>query len=155
VASGSGGKWDVATTSNNYIQKSINYGKIAIHRNTLGAVKTEDLHLVISPALALLMAQSQEIVDYVKQSPFALAQIKGDAPAQNGKWGLPDQLYGVNIEVEDTVYVGTKRGETTTYSDVMASTIAALIPRPRGRRLRLRCDRPGGRLPVHGLLRLI
>lgn len=128
----SGGKWDVATTANNYIQKSLNAGKIAIHRATLGAVKTEDLHLVISPALALLMAQSQEIVDHLKQSPFALAQIKGDAPSQNGKWGLPDQLYGINIEVEDTVYVGTQKGGTTTYSDVMASTIAALIARPGG-----------------------
>lgn len=96
------------------IKKSLNYGSIVVHQATLGVVQPWMLTLVINPNTARRMAESTEIQDYIKQSPFALAQLRGDVPSQNGKWGLPDVLYGHPVSVEDTVRISSNPQATTT-----------------------------------------
>lgn len=127
-----GGKWDVSTTALLYIKKSLKYAAMQIVQSTLAAVKPKDLILVVSPDLAGLMANSLEISDYLKASPFALAQVRGDVESQNGKYGLPDELYGYKVVIEDTVRVSTRKGATTTKGFVLANTNALLLARPGG-----------------------
>ena len=125
-----GGKWDVSTTSTLYIKKSLMLAAKQIQIATLGVVKPKDLHLVISPALALLMGNSQEIHDYLKGAPSALAQVRGDVKTQNGQWGLPDRLYGFDVTIEDCVRISSKKGAATLSSDyVLGSTVAVLVAR--------------------------
>jgi hypothetical protein len=110
------------------ILPSLQYGIRTIHQQTIGVVRENKLSLVINPVTAQAMAASTEIRDYIKQSPFALAQVMGDAPNQNGIWGLPTHLYGVKIQVEDAVRVSSRKGATTdNLGYVMPNGIAYLI----------------------------
>jgi hypothetical protein len=115
------------------IKQSIQYGQQQVNLATLGVVKPRDLTLITSPDLAQAMARSTEIQDYIKQSPVALAQLRGDVPSQNGVWGLPDTLYGVNVAVEDAVRTSSRKNmgasATDTLGYVMPKTIAFLIAR--------------------------
>jgi hypothetical protein len=112
------------------IKKSIQYGQRQINLATIGVVRPRDMTLVINPTTAQAMAASTEIQDYLKQSPVALAQLKGDAPSQNGMWGLPDTLYGVDIQVEDAVRVSSRKGAATdALGYVMPDGVAYLIAR--------------------------
>lgn len=118
VLTGTGGAtW--ANTSNdpanaNYlnIKKSLTEAVRRISLATNGVVQWNDLVLVISPGLALRIANTPEIHDYVKSSPFALQQIRGDEPNQNQQWGLPATLYGLKLVVEDAVITTQKRAST-------------------------------------------
>lgn len=96
------------------IKISLNYGSIAINQATIGVVGMRQTALVINPNCATQMSQSTEIQDYIKQSPVALAQLRGDSPSQNGEWGLPDTLYGHRVIVEDTVRIATNPNITGT-----------------------------------------
>lgn len=128
---GVGGTWDGALSSNMWIKKSINHGCNTVLRATGGKVKRKDLRLVINPTMATALGVTQEIIDLIKQSPDALAQVRGD-----GKWadyGLPDRLYGVELVVEDAVMDTAARGAATqTTSFVMADTVAYLMARVGG-----------------------
>ena len=114
------------TASNPVIKKFLNAVGIRINQKTLGAVAPKDLQIVMSPLVAQTLAVSEEIQDYLKQSPFALSQIRGDSPSQNGLYGLPDQLYGYNIVIEDAVRVDTKKRVTAVPSYIFGNTLAVL-----------------------------
>lgn len=136
-----GGTWDAATTANLYIKKSIDYAVNQIIQSTLSAVDVEDLRLVVAPTLAKEMAESQEIVDYLKGSPAALAYIKGEVSEgdqKNRLFGLPQDYAGVQIVVEDTVKVTSKKGATRATSYV-ADPAKPFV-----------CSRPGGLIGVAG-----
>lgn len=122
TALGSGaGKWTSANATPgdaNYlnIKKTINQVALNILKTTGGMVRKENLWMVLAPETAKIISETAEIVDYLKQSPFSMAQVRGDAPNRNVLFGLPEMLYGVNIQVEDAVYVSTKKGETLSRS---------------------------------------
>jgi hypothetical protein len=61
------------------------------------------------------IATSQEILDYIKGSVDALNQIRGTLPGQNrnSKWGLPAELYGFPLVIEDTYKVTSPKGAST------------------------------------------
>lgn len=110
---------------------SLQWGIRAIQQQTIGAVRENKLALVVNPYTAQAMAASNEIRDYLKQSQFALAQVMGDAPNQNGVWGLPTHIYGVKIIVEDAIRVSSRKGATTdALGYVMPNGVAYLIARP-------------------------
>ena len=112
------------------IKRSLQYGAKIVHQKTLGSVQPNQLSLVVNPNTAQLMAASTEIQDYIKQSPFAMAQLRQDVPAQNGQWGLPNTLYGHNVVVEDAVRVSTnKNAATDTISYILPDGVAYLIAR--------------------------
>ena len=92
----------------------------------------DDLILVINPELAADLTQTQEIVDHIKGSPDALAQVKGELPGQNTMYGLPDRLYGFPLVVEKTVKVTTKKGATTSRSFIAPKATPWMVARPGG-----------------------
>ena len=130
--SGNTGNWAQSTTARQTIKHSLNYAANIIKKDTLAAVKTKDLILVVSPDTAIGMSESQEIVDHIKGSPMALAQIRGDLPGGNVEFGLPDTLYGYQIVVEDAVKVTSKKGATKAASYVLPSGTAFMCARPGG-----------------------
>jgi len=127
---GNTGNWGQSTTQRQDVRRSLNYALGVIKKATLGVVKQKDLHLVIGPATAMELAETQEIVDHVKHSPEAWAQVRGDIKGINTEWGLPDQLYGYPVVVDDTVRVSSKKGATRSADFVWQSGYAALVSRP-------------------------
>jgi hypothetical protein len=128
-----GGRWDTGTPTNPVIKKSLLKAAQIINKMTLGVVTTKDLILVISPETAAKIAATEEIHTYLKESPFALAQIRGDVESQNGVWGLPDKLYGFNIVVEDAVKITKPKGDTAPDNQyVVDPDKALLLARPGG-----------------------
>ncbi len=109
------GHWDTASddpTDVNYlaIKRCLDEALYKIKLATNGAVDGNDEapKLLINPKLALKMSQAPEIRNYIRESPDALAQILGRKKGQNAKWGLPEQLYGFDILVEDSSYVSER-----------------------------------------------
>lgn len=130
--SGNSGTWAQSTTARQDIKRSLNTAAEKILDATLAAVELDDLILVIPSAAASAISLSQEIVDHVKGSPEAWAQVRGELPNRNKFYGLPEKLYGFQVVVEDTRKVTSKKGATRAVSQVMTSTKAALISRPGG-----------------------
>ena len=128
-----GGAWDASGATDKYIRKTFNQVCENILQNTLGVVNREDICVVINPHDARRMAETEEIRDYLKQSPFALAEVRGDVESQNGQWGLPNSLWGVKIIVEDAVKVTSRKGASSkTVSYCLTSGNAIFLARPGG-----------------------
>jgi len=129
--SGNTGTWSASTTARQDIKRSIHHAQELIMRDTLAAVDPSDFRLVINPDDAKSLSVSQEIVDYIKGSPEALAQVRGELPGKNVIFGLPDRLYGVELEVERTYKVTTRKGaSSTTKAPVLTQGNAILLSRP-------------------------
>jgi len=126
----SGGKWDVAAVATPYIKKTLMKVGEEIHLATNGVVGFKDLILILNPNAAHQASESAEIHDYLKSSPFSMDVLQGNATLQN--WGLPSSLYGVQVVVEDTVLVTSKKKATRVDSYAMTSTNAVVVARPGG-----------------------
>ncbi len=130
--SGNTGNWAASTTARQDIKRSLTTAAEKILDDTLSAIELDDLVLVINSALAAEIAQTQEIVDYIKGSPDALAQVKGELPGTNTIYGIPDKLYGFPIVVEKTRKVTTRKGATKATTQVLAKGTPFLCARPGG-----------------------
>lgn len=124
------GKWSASTTVRQDVKRSLNYGANQCLLDTLGAINVNDLMLVISPNSARGLAQTQEMVDHIKGSPDALAQVRGELPGENAIFGLPDKLYGYPILVEKTVKTTSRKGATRAVSYVMPDATPLMVSRP-------------------------
>lgn len=129
---GNSGGWNESTTARGDIKRSLNYAADLILKDTLSAVNVDDLILVINPTLAREMAESQEIVDYLKHSPDALAQVRGELPGGNVQFGLPGKLWGFKVEVENAVKVTSKKGATKATSYILGTSTPYMLARPGG-----------------------
>lgn len=127
-----GGKWDVSGATDKFILKAFGAASEAILKATLGVATQEDLVCIINPNVARQMAESEEIRDFIKQSPVAMAQVRGDVPSQTGQWGLPDRLYGIKIVVEDAIRVTSKKGATRAAGYCMPAATAIFATRTEG-----------------------
>jgi hypothetical protein len=128
-----GGQWSAATTANLYIKKSIDSAITQILKSTGGVVKARDLKLVVNPNLAKAMAESQEMVDYLKSSPDALRFIRADTSEGEFRdvlYGLPSTYAGVEIVVEDAVKTTNKKGATFASSFVLGDSTPFITARP-------------------------
>jgi hypothetical protein len=137
-----GCRWDLASNDDTNaqflaIKKTLTEAVVRVNLSSNGMVQPSDMLLVISPDLALLMANTSEIHTYLEKSPFAKAQLRGDEPSQNGMWGLPDQLYGIKIVVEDASRVNVRPAADGTVATlktqklyVKNKTTAVLCSRP-------------------------
>lgn len=130
--SGVAGKWDASTTARQDIRKSLTHAAELILDDTLAGVDINDLILVLPTTGAKQIALSQEIVDHIKGSPDALAQIRGELPGRNAIYGLPDKLYGFPVVIEKTRYVTSRKGATRAVSQALTSTSALMVSRPGG-----------------------
>jgi hypothetical protein len=129
---GNSGTWPESTSSRQDIKRSLNWAANVIIKDTLNGVKVDDLICVISPTLARQMSECQELVDYLKHSPDALAQVRGELPGRNVMFGLPDKLYGYPIVVEATVRVSSKKGATDARDYVLPAATPFMCARPGG-----------------------
>jgi len=129
--SGVTGKHDVSTTARRDIKRSLDYGADVIRKATLGAVKPEDLIFLVSPGYARKIANSQEIVDYIKGSPAAEKDVK-EGLGPNSQYGLPTTLYSYPIRVEDAVKVTSRKGATKATSYIMSDSSPVLLSRVGG-----------------------
>lgn len=125
----SGAAW--TTSSSNIIQKGIQTALQRISLATGGAVRGEtDVMMVISPTVANLLSQTTEVRDYVKNYPAALPFLQGaDTFA---KYGLPPNLFGVQVVVDDSVKVTTKKGAASTTRSFVYGNSAVFVSRPGG-----------------------
>lgn len=126
--SGVTGKWDVSTTARLDIKRSIDHALDIIRLATLDAVSMDDFKLVMSPGCARKIAVSQEIADFIKGSPDALPYIKGKL-GPNAQYGLPERLYGVELVIEATAKVTSKKGATRVASYVLSDTTPFIVAR--------------------------
>ena len=130
--SGNTGTWAASTTARQDIKRSLNYAANLILKDTLAAIDVNDLILVMSPETAKSISETQEIVDHIKGSPDALAQVRGELPGKNAIFGLPDKLYGFPVVVEKTVKVTSRKGATKATSYVADSAKPFMVARPGG-----------------------
>lgn len=130
ATSAGGGKVTAGTAASPVFKKIVNAVAQQIRKATFGAVQARDICAVMSPYIAEKMSETEEIHTYLKESPFALAQIRGDAPSQNANYGLPDKLYGINIIVDDAYKVTSKRGATLASASVFSEDAIYFVSRP-------------------------
>ena len=104
-----------------------------IVQSTNAAVTPSDICAVVNPITARLIASTEGVRDYVKNYPAALNFLQGDA--QFATYGLPSQMFGVNVVVDDTVRVSNRKGASKSvgffYGDESAPGIA-FVSRPGG-----------------------
>ncbi len=129
---GNTGNWTQSTTARQDIKRSFNEAAEVILDDTLAAVDINDLMVVINSRLASNMSLTQEIVDYIKGSPEALAQVRGELPGTNTFYGLPDKLYGFPLIVEKSRKVTSHKGATTARSQVLPNATPFMCARPGG-----------------------
>lgn len=98
-----GGYLNAGTAANPIFKNALQTAFRRIHLDTRGAVRPQDLQVVMNPATANAISLSAEITDFVKNNQFGLAQLRGGEPNQNANWGLPDKYSDFNIVVDDTV----------------------------------------------------
>lgn len=129
---GNTGNWSQSTTARQDIKRSINTAVEKIFDDTLAAVEADDLQLVINSELAARLSETQEIVDHIKGSPDALAQVKGELKGQNdnSEHGLPAKLYGIPVVVEKTRKVTSKKGAARAVSQVLPTATPFISARP-------------------------
>jgi hypothetical protein len=97
----------------------------------MATVTYKDLTLVIDPDAAIIMSSSQEVHWMLAQSRFALNQIKGEPDDQNGEWGLPPKIYGMNLIVDPTLQTLSGRLVVPgTTSDIMDYNTGLVVAQP-------------------------
>ena len=127
-----GGAWDFSGPTDKFIRRAFDYIAEQVLLGTLGVVNRDSLICVVNPHDATKMAESEEIRDYLKQSPFARAELEWNREKTNN-WGLPSELYGIDLVVEDCVRVTSLKGAATkTTAYAMPTTNAIFLSRPGG-----------------------
>ena len=124
------GFWDTSITADLWIKKAINMARTTIRKDTLGNVQSKDLVMVMGPDVAQALSESQEIVDYIKASPDALRQVEGKLGG--GEYGLPAQLYGIPVIVEDCTIVTSPKGAPRATQFAFPAGTCAIVSRPGG-----------------------
>ena len=127
---GGNATWSGSAVSDKFIKKGLMAAAKIIHKATNGVVTWKDIMLVLNPVLAEKLARAPEIHEYIKESPFSMAQLRGDVESQNGIWGLPNELYGFKVVVEDAVKVTSKKGATRAEGFVFDDDKIVLCARP-------------------------
>lgn len=100
---------------------------------TNAAVSPTDICAVINPTTARLLASTDGVREYVKNYPAAMNFLQGDA--QFATYGLPSQMFGVNVVVDDTVRVSNRKGSSKSVSFFYGTASApgiAFVSRPGG-----------------------
>lgn len=128
----SGQNWSNGTESAPNVKTTLFNAASIIKKGTGGVVDRRDLVLVMNPDTAISISTSSEIQKAFIQSPIALAQARGDAPV-DAEWGLPTQLYGIPLVIEDAVITSTAVGAATlTQNYIMPKGTAYLLARRGG-----------------------
>lgn len=124
-----GAVWSAGTVAAPTIKKGLEAAAQKIHQDTLGAVGPKDLVLVVNPVDAGKMSASDEMQDMFKHGLYSKPWF--NSPEQSeGRWGLPDNVWGFKTVVEDTVKVTSAKGATRTTGYALPTGTALLLARP-------------------------
>jgi hypothetical protein len=128
---GTSGSWAASTGARQDIKRSLLYAAEKINLQTNGVVQLSDMQLIIQPKDASVLAETQEMSDFIKNTPDAAAYLKGELKGENlnAQWGLPKYMHGVEIVVEDAVKNTAKKGATDAKARVWPSGSAVLTSR--------------------------
>lgn len=125
------GAWSSSTTTNMYIQKTLNQAAEKILDDTLGLVTKDDLVLVIGTGLAKKIAAAAELTELVKyQAGFDF--LRGATERTTVSYGVPESLYGFRVVVDETRKVTSKKGGARSVSSIWPDNQAVLLARPGG-----------------------
>lgn len=112
TATGTGGAtWASGTSTNPYIRETFNYVAQQTALKSNGLVNGSDLVCLMGPDVARAISRSNEIIDYVKQTPQSWQEIQGNAPNQNKNYSIPEMLYGIKVVISDEVVNYGPRGQ--------------------------------------------
>lgn len=128
---GNTGNLATANVSNQIIKRTINYCLNLLEVDSLSSTDSEEWMLVLAPTLASTLAQTGEIADYMKGSAYSGPVLKGEWGGK-GNRGLPSNLYGLEVMVENASRAVGKRGGTVTKSYLMGNAVAAIVRRVGG-----------------------
>lgn len=125
VINGGYGNWRNASgdpLSPNYlaIKRSLGNACKIIRLATNGMVKRKHLKLILSLGLAELMADTSEIYDYVKYGPHSQGAQRGTDRDMDEDGGLPPELYGVEVCIEDSPLVNIYPNSSGTAASITA-----------------------------------
>ena len=124
-----GGAW---TTTGN-VQKGIQAATKQIAKATLSTVQPSDIVMVIGPDTANTLSQTTELKDYVKNYPMAFNFLTGTGAFGNAmNYGLPNNLWGVRVVVEDAVIVSTRKKSDRTFTSgyALGANKVVFVSRP-------------------------
>lgn len=127
-----GGKLDAGTSTAPYFQKAITNMMDICTTDTNGYIQSTPgkWQIIMNPTDARKIAASQELHDYLKGSPFAYPEVSGTLH-DNRRYGLPPQLYDVEICVDASVEVTSEVGASSlTRSYVWPSGSVGFVYRP-------------------------
>ncbi len=97
------------------IKKTFQYINRRIALSTNNAVTGDELQCVMPPKVAQAMSLAGEIVEFLKQSPFAKELTSS---VNYKRWGLPEEYAGVKLVVEDTARCFINQHDDGTVADV-------------------------------------
>lgn len=132
LLSATGASWISSSTTQLYIQKSIQTVLQTINKNSGGAVNVRkgNITMVISPNIARQMAATAELQAYRTAHEHALISLENVRVWT--EYGLPPYLYGVRVVVEDSVRVTSRRGASSTTIAEILGNQAVFLYRPAG-----------------------
>jgi hypothetical protein len=124
-----GGTWSSSNFAQGYIQKTIQQVMQLVGYSSGGAVSPNQLIMVISPAVAQKISQTEEVREYTKF--FSGVQFLQGSDTFS-RWGIPPTLFGLaDVVVDDSVRATSKKGATDAFSYVLG-TGAYFVSRPSG-----------------------
>jgi len=129
-----GGKWDAGdntTSGQAYFRIGVQNTLATIAKATNDTVSPEDLCMIMNPNTARALSSSVEVLDLIKQSPYAYPAYTNDNLFST--WGLPSKLFGVGeVIVESAVKTTTKpkSAKTGTQSFVLDDDVIVFAARP-------------------------
>lgn len=91
-----------------------------INMATNAKVRPQDLRLVISPELAIVMSLTDEINAFMKNNEYGRGQVLGNVEGQNTLWGLPSHYAGLEIVIEDSPIIAANPVSAGTFATVDA-----------------------------------
>lgn len=126
---GLAGNWASSTFAQGYIQKTIQQVMQLVGYSSGGAVSPNQLIMVISPAVAQKISQTEEVREYTKF--FSGVQFLQGSDTFS-RWGIPPTLFGLaDVVVDDSVKATSKKGATDAFSYVLGNG-AYFVSRPSG-----------------------
>jgi hypothetical protein len=100
------------------IKRTFQRVKRRIHLATNAALTGRELVAVLPPRVAIAMAEAGEIVNFLKQSPYA----KDLTDPNIEEWNLPPRYAGFTLVVEDTPRTFINQKEDGTVADVTVAS---------------------------------
>lgn len=127
-----GGKWNASSASLKYIQKGINAVIETIQQQTYNSVSPENIWMVLNPTGAIAIMENDEIRDWIKQQAGAEQIVQGLPPFKGNahRYGLPPQLFGVNVLVMPVRQLTSQKGATDASSYLIDDDVVFLNVEP-------------------------